>query len=188
MLAGIQADELADAVYGRMAFLRATNRLFTLADPEGPKKLIDDTSDVAGPQARSCIDAFLTVYWAAMGKPDLAIESSGKFSWNELPDLVAQRVTAWALALAFGEAGRADEAAAAARAGYPVPIRSFVIITDAHIGARLLSAKSPMPRGRRKPSDNVKSNSEHFSLSKSVLSRWAGWRLVRGGSTRRLPC
>jgi DNA-binding CsgD family transcriptional regulator len=141
LLAGIQAGELADAVYGRVAFLRATNRLFTLADPVGAKELIDDASRAAGPQARSCIDAFLTVYWAAMGKPHAAIESSGKFSWQELPDLVAQRVTAWALALAFGEAGRADEAAAAAKAGYPVPIRSFVIITDAHISALLLAGR-----------------------------------------------
>lgn len=139
MLAGIQTDELADAVYGRMAFLRATNRLFVLADPVRAKELIDDASRAAGPQARSCIDAFLTVYWAAMGKPQAAIESSDKFSWQELPDLVAQRVTAWALALAFGEAGRANEAAAAAKAGYPVPIRSFVIITDAHLGALLLA-------------------------------------------------
>jgi DNA-binding CsgD family transcriptional regulator len=139
VLAGIQADELADAVYGRMAFLRATNRLFVLADPVGAKELIDDASRAAGPRARSCIDAFLTVYWAAMGKPQAAIESSDKFTWRELPDLVAQRVTSWALALAFGEAGRAGEAAAAAKAGYPVPIRSFVIITDAHLGALLLA-------------------------------------------------
>ena len=82
---------------------------------------------------------FLTVYWAAMGRPQAAIESSDKFTWQELPDLVAQRVTAWALALAFGEAGRAGEAAAAAKAGYPIPIRSFVIITDAHLGALLLA-------------------------------------------------
>jgi DNA-binding CsgD family transcriptional regulator len=141
LLADIQAGELADAIYGRVAFLRATNRLFTLADPVGAKTLIDQASDAAGPQARSCIAAFLTVYWAAMGKPDLAIEASGKFAWTELPDLVAQRVTAWALALALGDAGRADEAAAAAQAGYPVPIRSFVIITDAHIGARLLAGQ-----------------------------------------------
>jgi DNA-binding CsgD family transcriptional regulator len=139
VLAGIQPDELADAVYGRMAFLRATNQLFVLADPVRAKELIDDASRAAGPQARSCIDAFLTVYWAAMGKPQAAIESSDKFTWQELPDLVAQRVTAWALALAFGEAGRAGEAAAAAKAGYPVPVRSFVIITDAHLGALLLA-------------------------------------------------
>ena len=141
LLADIQADELPEALYGRVAFLRATNRLFTLADPVGAKRLIDDASAAAGSQARSCIDAFLAVYWAAMGQPNAAIESAGKFTWKELPDLVAQRVTAWALALAFGEAGRADEAAAAAAAGYPVPIRSFVIITDAHIGALLLSGR-----------------------------------------------
>jgi DNA-binding CsgD family transcriptional regulator len=141
LLADIQAAELADAVYGRVAFLRAINRLFTLGDPVGAKELIDDASHAAGPQARSCVDAFLTVYWAAMGKPHAAIESSGKFTWTELPDLVAQRVTAWALALAFGELGRAGEAVTAAKAGYPVPIRSFVIITDAHISALLLSGR-----------------------------------------------
>ncbi|MDT5084292.1 MAG: hypothetical protein QOJ61_1335, partial [Mycobacterium sp.] len=141
LLADVPADELADAVYGRMAFLRATNRLFTLADAAGAKELIDEASRAAGPQARSCIDAFVTVYRAAMGEPHAAIESSGKFTWKELPDLVAQRVTAWALALAFGELGRAGEAVAAAKAGYPVPIRSFVIITDAHISALLLSGR-----------------------------------------------
>lgn len=141
LLADIQTDQLAETLYGRVAFLRATNRLFTLADPAGAKTLIDDASRAAGPQARSCIDAFLTVYWAAMGKPHAAIESAGKFVWKELPDLVAQRVTAWAIALAFGEVGRVDEAVAAAKAGYPVPMRSFVIITDAHIGALLLAGR-----------------------------------------------
>jgi DNA-binding CsgD family transcriptional regulator len=141
LLADIQPHGLADAVYGRVAFLRATNRLFTLADPAGAKALIDDASAAAGPQARSCIDAFLTVYWASIGKPHKAIESSGRFVWKELPDLVAQRVTAWALAVAFGEVGRVGEAVAAAKAGYPVPIRSFVIITDAHIGALLLCGR-----------------------------------------------
>jgi DNA-binding CsgD family transcriptional regulator len=141
LLAELQPAELADAVYGRVAFLRATNRLFTLADPAGAKTLIDEAAKTAGPQARSCIDAFLTVYWAAMGQPRMAIEISANFTWKQLPDLVAQRVTAWALAVAFGELGRTGEAVAAAEAGYPVPIRSFVIITDAHIGALLLSGR-----------------------------------------------
>ena len=141
LLADLQAGELTEVMYGRAAFLRSTNRLFTMADPQGAKELIDEASRRAGPQARSCIDAFLTVYWAAMGKPRAAIESAEKFAWNALPDLVAQRVTAWALAVALGEVGRAGEATAAAQAGYPVPIRSFVIITDAHIGALLLSGR-----------------------------------------------
>jgi DNA-binding CsgD family transcriptional regulator len=140
LLGNLHAGELAEADYGRVAFLRATNRLFTLADPVGAKTIIDEASRAAGPQARSCVDAFLTVYWAAMGKPQAAIEASGKVVWKELPDLAA-RVTSWALTLAFGEAGRTAEAGAAARAGYHVPIRSFVIITDAHIGALLLSGQ-----------------------------------------------
>ncbi len=140
-LADVQQSEMAGAMHGRVAFLRATNRLFTLADPEGAKALIDTASRQADPQARCCIDAFLTVYWAAMGEPHRAIEASANFTWKELPDLVAQRVTAWALAVAFGEIGRADDAVAAAHAGYPVPIRSFVIITDAHIGALLLAGR-----------------------------------------------
>jgi DNA-binding CsgD family transcriptional regulator len=48
-------------------------------------------------------------------------------------------VTAWALTVAAGDAGRASDAAAAAQAGYPVPLRSFVIISDAHITALLLA-------------------------------------------------
>lgn len=141
LLAEMQTGELAETMYGRAAFLRSTNRLFTLADPDGAKTLIDEAAHHAGPRARSCIDAFLTVYWAAMGKPHAAIEAAETFTWNELPDLVAQRVTAWALAVALGEVGRTAEAVAAAQAGYPVPIRSFVIITDAHIGALLLAGR-----------------------------------------------
>ena len=141
LLADIQTSELSGAMYGRVAFLRSTNRLFTLADPEGAKALIDEAARDVGAQDRSCIDAFLAVYWAAMGKPHAAIESAQKFTWNKLPDLVAQRVTAWALAVAFGEVGRTADAVAAAEAGYPVPIRSFVIITDAHISALLLSGR-----------------------------------------------
>jgi DNA-binding CsgD family transcriptional regulator len=141
LLADIQANELTGAMFGRAAFLRSTNRLFTLADPEGAKVLIDEAARDAGPHDRSCVDAFLTVYWAAMGKPHAAIESAEKFTWGELPDLVAKRVTAWALAVSFGEVGRTADAIAAAQAGYPVPIRSFVIITDAHISALLLSGR-----------------------------------------------
>jgi DNA-binding CsgD family transcriptional regulator len=141
LLADIQADELAEPLYGRVASLRATNRLFTLADPAGAKTIIDEAARAAGPRTASCIDAFLTVYWAAMGNPHAAIEASDKFVWSELPDLVAQRVTAWALALAFAEVGRVDDAVAAAKAGYPIPIRSFVIITDAHISALLLAGR-----------------------------------------------
>jgi DNA-binding CsgD family transcriptional regulator len=133
--------ELTDVDRGRRAFLRATNRLFILADPTGAKRLIDDAAQTTAPQARACIDAFLTVYWAAMGKPDAARQSSKTLALEALPDLVAARTTAWAITVACGDAGRVTEAVAAAQAGYSVPIRSFVVIADAHVGALLLAGR-----------------------------------------------
>ena len=139
VLAGTR--ELTDVDGARRAFLRATNRLFVLADPTGAKRLIEDASHTTPRQARACIDAFLTVYWAAMGKPETARQSSKTFALEELPDLVAARTTAWAITVACGEAGRVTEAVAAAQAGYSVPMRSFVALPDAHIGALLLAGR-----------------------------------------------
>ncbi len=139
VLAGTR--ELSDVDRGRLAFLRATNRLFVLADPVGAKRLIDDTAHTAPRQARAFVDAFLTVYWAAMGKPDAARQSSKTLALEELPDLVAARTTAWAITVACGDAGRVREAVAAAEAGYAVPTRSFVVLPDAHVGALLLAGR-----------------------------------------------
>jgi DNA-binding CsgD family transcriptional regulator len=139
VLAGTR--ELTDVDRARLAFLRATNRLFVLADPTGAKRLIDDASPTTAPQARAFIDAFLTVYWAAMGKPDAARQSSKTLALEELPDLVAARTTAWAITVARGDAGRVTEAVAAAEAGYAVPMRSFVALPDAHVGALLLAGR-----------------------------------------------
>ena len=139
VLAG--TGELTDVDGARRAFLRATNRLFILADPTGAKRLIDDASHTTPLQARACIDAFLTVYWAAMGKPDAASQSSKTLALEELPDPVAARTTAWAITVACGDAGRVTEAVAAAQAGYSVPTRSFVVLPDAHVGALLLAGR-----------------------------------------------
>src|SRR4029079_7467920 len=139
VLAGTR--ELTDVDGARLAFLRATNRLFALADPAAAKSLIEDASHTTSPQARACIDAFLTVYWAAMGKPDAARQSSKTLAWEKLPDLVAARTTAWAITVACGDAGRVTEAVAAAQAGYAVPMRSFVVLPDAHVGALLLAGR-----------------------------------------------
>src|SRR6476619_1051085 len=139
VLAG--TPELTDVDGARRAFLRATNRLFILADPTGAKRLIEDASHSTPLQARPCIDAFLTVYWAAMGKPEAARQSSKTLALEELPDLVAARTTAWAITVACGDAGRVTEAVAAAQAGYAVPMRSFVVLPDAHVGALLLAGR-----------------------------------------------
>ena len=142
---------LTDADHARLAFLRATNRLFTLADPAGAKKLIDDASHTTPPRARGCIDAFLTVYWAAMGKPEAARESSKNLARDQLPDLVA-RVTAWAIAVASGDAGRTTEAVAAADHGYAVASRSFDAASHAVRHCRRPRRRTRCcPAGSRKP-------------------------------------
>jgi DNA-binding CsgD family transcriptional regulator len=143
-LAEIPTSEFTEADHARVAFLRAANMIWTLADPDGSKRLIDAASRVAPP--RSCIDAFLTVYWAAMGKPEAAEKSSRELALDELPHVIAA-VTAWALAVASGDAGRTAEAASAADAGYDIVIRGFdaahmrFVIADGHIGALLLSGR-----------------------------------------------
>jgi DNA-binding CsgD family transcriptional regulator len=153
VLATVPAAELADIDHGRFAFLRAVNRLFTLADPAGAKEFIDAASSSIGPQARRCIDAFLTVYWAAMGRPQRADEVAQKFDWDALPDAITQRMTAWALAVSAGDAGRMTQAIAAADAGYLVPIRSFVVITDAEASALLLAGDVA---GAQKPAEMMR--------------------------------
>ncbi|MET0996700.1 MAG: helix-turn-helix transcriptional regulator, partial [Mycobacterium sp.] len=80
-----------------------------VADPTGAKKLIDDASRTTPPRTRSCIEAFLTVYWAAMGKPETARASAKRITWDQLPDVVAC-ATAWGIAVASGDAGRSAEA------------------------------------------------------------------------------
>jgi DNA-binding CsgD family transcriptional regulator len=139
VLTTITTSELTDADRARLAFLQAFNTLFALADPTSAKALIDDASRATPGNARSCIDAFLMVYGAAMGVPEAMVEPSNELDLTRLPDMVAARVMSWALAVVRGEAGRTSEAVAAARAGYPVPMRSFVIIADAHVSALLLS-------------------------------------------------
>ena len=140
VLAEIYTSDLTDIDRARLAFLRATIRLWALADPAGAKALIDDASRTTPPRARSFIDAFLTVYWAAMGKPQAARESSKNVARDELSDVVA-RMTAWALTVAAGDVGRTTEAVAAAEAAYPTPMRGFLTIADAHVGALLLSGR-----------------------------------------------
>jgi DNA-binding CsgD family transcriptional regulator len=146
VLAAIPISELDGADHGRRAFLRAHNRHFALADPSGAKELIDNESRTAPPQARSCIDAYLAVHSAASGNAAAAVTISNHIIWNQLPDVVAT-ITAMAIAVALGEAGRTTDAVAAADVGYAVATKAFdaapmrFIIADGHIGALLLSGE-----------------------------------------------
>lgn len=140
VLAGIPT---AGADHARSAFMRSTIRLFTHADPAGAKQLIDDASQaVPGEGNRLCIDAFRAVYWATMGRPDAAQEAAKSLALEELPAFVGS-VTARAVVVASGDAGRTSEAVTAADTGYAIVRRDFdaplerFVVADAHIGALL---------------------------------------------------
>ena len=146
VLAEIRTSQLTDADHARFAFLRASNMLWVLADPVRAKELIHDASRTTSPQARSYIDAFLTVYWFAMDQPGLATQASKDLAVDDLPAVVDAEI-AWALAAISANAGRTTEAVAVADAGYIVATRSFDApqmrfnIADAHVSALLLSGR-----------------------------------------------
>ena len=146
VLAEIRTSQLTDGDRARFAFLRASNMLWVLADPARAKELIDDASRTTSPQARSYIDAFLTVYWFAMDQPGLATQASKGLALEDLPEVVGAEM-AWALAVISADAGRTTEAGAVADTGYNVATRSFDApqmrfnIADAHVSALLLSGR-----------------------------------------------
>ena len=145
VLAGIATSELTDQDRARLAFLRASNMLWALGDPARAKELIDEASRVAPADARTYIDAFLTVYWFAMDQPDAALQASKALALKDIPVVGAE--IAWALAQIFAGAGRTTDAVDVAEAGYDVATRTFDAphmrfnIADAHVSALLLSGR-----------------------------------------------
>ena len=145
-LAEIRTSALTDGERARLAFLRASNTLWALGDPAHAKEIIDEASRTTPPQARTYIDAFLTVYWFAMDRPEAARQASESLALDHLPAVVGAEI-AWVLAVIAADAGRTGEAVAAADAGYTAATRSFDAphmrfnIADAHISALLLSGR-----------------------------------------------
>ena len=146
VLAAIDNDALTDEGHARLAFLRASNMLWALGDPARAKEIIDEASRTTPPHARSYIDAFLTVYWFAMDRPEAARQASKSLALDDLPAVVGAEI-AWVLATIAADAGRTAEAVAVADAGYSAATRSFDAphmrfnIADAHISALLLSGR-----------------------------------------------
>ncbi|MBP2452746.1 helix-turn-helix transcriptional regulator [Mycolicibacterium lutetiense] len=146
VLAAIETADLTDDGRARLAFLRASNMLWSLGDPAGAKRHVDDAATTIPAAARGCIDAFYTVYWAAMGDPERAATASSHLDLEALPAIVGA-VTAWAVGASCGDGGRAEEAVMAARVGYRITDGSFdaahtrFVIADAHIGALLLAGR-----------------------------------------------
>jgi DNA-binding CsgD family transcriptional regulator len=146
VLTGTPNSEFTAADHARLAFMRASNTLWSLANPPGAKALIDDDSAKTQPSARSCIDAFLAVYWAAMGKPKEVANVTKDVAIDQLPP-VAGTEAYWALTTAGGEAGRTEDALAAAEAGYAFVIRTLdapqlrFVIGDAHVAALIYAGR-----------------------------------------------
>ena len=146
VLTEIRTGQLTDGERARFAFLRASNMLWALGNPARAKEIIDDASRTASPQARSYIDAFLTVYWFAVDEPDAAMHASESLALGDLPAVVGAEI-AWVLADISASAGRTTEAVAVADAGYTAVARSFDAphmrfnIADAHVSALLLAGR-----------------------------------------------
>jgi DNA-binding CsgD family transcriptional regulator len=146
VLASVPTSGFTGADHARLAFIRGMNLMFTLADPTGAKKLVDEVSIATPPDERACLDAFLAVYWAVMGQPELALKASRGLDLDELPAVVGAQTAALS-AVASGDAGRVTDAVAAADAGYAIVDSSFdaenvrFVIADGHVGALLQSGR-----------------------------------------------
>jgi hypothetical protein len=141
LLTSVEGPESTAADRANTAFLRAVNLLYVLADPTAAKELIDNAAQSIPDTAWSGLYAFRALYWAALGKPAAALESSQTIVWDQLPD-VAARMTAWAITVAYGDSGRTNEAATAAESGYLIPARPwFVNLSDANVGALLFAGQ-----------------------------------------------
>jgi DNA-binding CsgD family transcriptional regulator len=146
VLAAIDSARLAEDDRGRFAFLRSSNLLWALEDPGRAKEFIDDASGGTPAHARMYIDAFLTVYWFAMDRPQDALDVAKRLALKDIPVVGAE--VAWVLAQIAADAGRVDDAVADANAGYDVATRSLDAphmrfnIADAECSALLLSGRS----------------------------------------------
>jgi DNA-binding CsgD family transcriptional regulator len=145
VLAEVRISQLSEGDRARLAFLRSSNTLWALGDPERAKELIEEASRVTPPEARTYIDAFLTVYWFATDQPDEAVQASKNLALEDLPVVGAE--IAWALAQISADAGHTAEAVAAADAGHTVATRALDAphmrfnIADAEVSALLLAGQ-----------------------------------------------
>jgi DNA-binding CsgD family transcriptional regulator len=146
VLAGIPLTQLDEMGQSRRGCLRAVNMLWSLADPSGAKQHIDDVLASTSLRARGSVDAFLTMYWAAMGQPATAMVSARDLDIDGLPAIIGT-VASWGIVVACRDAGRASDAAAAADRAYAIAVRAFdaaymrFVIADAHLGALLLAGR-----------------------------------------------
>ncbi|MGE2688433.1 LuxR C-terminal-related transcriptional regulator [Mycolicibacterium pulveris] len=162
VLAGICVDQLTDHDRAKLAFLRCSNTLWALGDPARAKQLIDEAARTTSADARTYIDAFLTVYWFAMDQPEKAIKVAEHLAPKDIPVVGAE--LSWVLTQISADAGRAADAVVCAEAGYAVAARTLDAphmrfnIADAEVSALLLAghvgrALEVAERARRQAAD-----------------------------------
>lgn len=162
VLTEIDIGTLSDLERARLTFLRSSNMLWALADPARAKELIDEASDITPPDARTYIDAFLTIYWFALDQPAHAVEAAKRVALSSIP-IVAVEV-AWVMAQISADAGQTSEAVRIADAGLAVATRTLDAphmrfnIADAEVSALLLAgevhgALEVAERSRRQAAD-----------------------------------
>jgi DNA-binding CsgD family transcriptional regulator len=145
VLDGIDTSQLTDEELARFAFLKSSNLLWALRDPQRAKDFIDEVSVRTPQHARTYIDAFLTVYWFAMDQPEQAVELAKDLGLEDIPVVGAE--VAWTLTQISADAGRTAQAVAGARVGYDVAARTLDAphmrfnIADAEVSALLLAGR-----------------------------------------------
>ncbi|MCV7172713.1 helix-turn-helix transcriptional regulator [Mycobacterium manitobense] len=146
LLAEMSVDGMGDENRARLAYLRASNLLWALADPPAARAIIDAASDITAGPAGHSMAALRTVYWFAVDRPGDAVKTAQHLELDDLPAIVGAE-TAWALTAIEADAGRLGRAVSVAEAGYAVATRSSDAphmqfnIADAHLGALLFAGR-----------------------------------------------
>ncbi len=140
VLAEMSGRELSSSDRAKLLFIRAINRHFSLADPDGARELIEGAAGDASMPANGCVDAAHLVYTAAMGDPETALTAAARLESDALPDAAA-RMAAWATTVAAGDRGSTTAAITVAQGAYDIPIRGYLIILDAQVSAHVLAGQ-----------------------------------------------
>ncbi len=136
VLADIPVVSLTDEEHAQRAGYRFACLLWGLADPEGAKRVLDETPDPGR------LNAQYIMHWAAMAQPAAAIALAPNVILDELPPLAAS-ATSWALGVAYGDSGRLSDALATFENGYSIVSKTGQgahlrhLIGDRHLGVLL---------------------------------------------------
>ena len=116
IIAATPTGGFTPADHCRLAYVRATIKLWTLGDPVGAKQVLDEATQYAvTPEARGWIDSLRATYWAVMANPAAALAASDGMILDQLPGIAAP-TAGWAITMSAGDCGRTADAIAAADA------------------------------------------------------------------------